>query len=90
MIIILLTVKRLFPYQSNMVITVKWVEGWRQEPVVLAVSTWVWGDAGEGAGLRKSEIELQTCLNPGLAESGYCPVFAKSVDPDQLTSEEAN
>ena len=29
-------------------------------------------------------------INPGPAELGYAFVFANSVDPDQLASEEAN
>ena len=34
-------------------------------------------------------IKLKTCVNPSLAEHDM-PVLANSVDPDQLTSEEAN
>ena len=33
---------------------------------------------------------LRGLVNPDPTEPGICPVFANSVDPDQLASEEAN
>ena len=38
----------------------------------------------------KSFYFAQKVLNPYPSEPGYEPVFANSVDPDQLASEEAN
>ena len=47
-------------------------------------------------GVVKGQVSVFTELwsliniNPSPAETGYAPVFSNSVDPAQLTSEEAN